>query len=162
MRPDLIKKVHDRCIEEGDCWIWQGAVAGRSKKPCVNWGGTKYVSRVVYEAGHGPIPGDMVVSNRCHNVLCVSPTCQIMITNQRSRERAAARGAYNNPARIRKLALAKRAKSWITDEMVAQIRAADTGTIAHKETGVSLGHVKAIRRGTARVDYASPFSAMLR
>ena len=155
------RKVQDRCIEEGDCWIWQGCVCGRGQRPCVNWGGkTRYVQRVVWESQHGPVKRGLVVTPSCGNRLCVSPNCLKLVTNKTSKQMAAARGAFSNPSKIRRSALTVRARSWITEEMVQQIKAARTGKEAHEATGVSLSHCKAIRRGAARASFANPFSGL--
>jgi hypothetical protein len=57
--------------------------------------------------------------------------------------------------------MTKRAQSWITEEMVARIKAAPNGKVAAELTGVSHSHAKNIRRGTARADFANPFGGLM-
>ncbi len=158
----MLGRIHERCIEEGDCWIWQGAMSGSaSLRPCVNWGGkTRYVRRLVSEM-KGVIPPGFVAVATCGRERCVSPHCVKAVTNKRSKQMAAKRGAFSNPAKIRKASMTRRANSWITEEVVGRVRTAPTAQAAHDETGVSLSYCKAIRRGCFRRDFNNPFVGLL-
>lgn len=162
-----LQAIRLRCTECGDCWLWDGALCGgyngSHRTPSMHFRGkTASVRRVVYELRHGGIPEGKVISPRCGQRLCVSPECLQALTVKQSKERAAKRGAFSNPGKNRRGAMTKRARSWITDEMVAQIRTANVASrkIA-ADTGVSLSHVKAIRRGQARRDYANPLGGLM-
>lgn len=156
-----VESLRARCVEEGECWIWQGASDGHGKPSTKHNGRTANPRRVVRElVDRKPLPPGVQVVPACHNSMCISPACCVK-TDHRGRARIAnERGAFSNPAKNRLGAMTKRAKSWITDEMVALIRAARNGPEAAHETGVSLSHCKAIRRGIARKDYSSPWASM--
>lgn len=155
--------IKGRCIEEGDCWLWDGALDGHGRPQKRHEGKTVYVRRLVRELADGkPVPRSLVVAAKCGQKLCVSPQCSVSATTKRKAQMAADRGAYNNPAKAAKMIVMKRAKSWITEDLVNQIRVAPApASRIAKETGVSLSHVKAIRNGSARRDFSSPFAGLL-
>lgn len=158
-----LETIKDRCIEEGECWLWQGSLDGHGRPQKRHEGKTVYVRRLVRELADGePVPRGLVVAAKCGQKLCVSPHCSVSATTKRKAQMAAKRGAYNNPSKAAKMTLMKRAASWITDELVQQIRMAPApASRIAQETGVSLSHVKAIRRGTARRDFSSPFAGLM-
>lgn len=151
-----------RCDEVGNCWIWNGGLDGHGRPQKRHAGKTVYVRRLVRELADGqPVPADKVVPASCGCKLCVSPHCSSITTTRQKALMAAKRGVYNNPAKLAKMALTRRAKSHISDELVEQIRSADgpCSRIA-ADTKVSLSHVKAIRRMTARRPMNSPFAGL--
>jgi len=98
-----------------------------------------------------------VVSPTCGNPMCVNPEHLQARTIAQARAAAAERGAYLNRARMRKSALTKRARSRITDETIAAIKAAKNSPEAARLTGVSVSYAWSIRVGRARQDYSNPF-----
>jgi len=154
--------IRSNCTEEGNCWLWNGGLDGHGRPQKRHKGKTVYVRRVVRELADGePVPPHLVVPASCGNKLCVSPECSCRATHKTRATMAAKRGAYNNAAKTAKQTAAKRAKSWITEDMVEHIRAAPgpASRIA-EQTKVSLSHVKAIRRGDARRPLANPFGGL--
>lgn len=152
-----------RCDEVGECWIWNGYVDSYGA-PLAYVGNRKMraVRRIVRELTDGsPIPDGHVVVAKCGERRCVSPRCSMCATEKLKAQMTAERGAFINPVRDAKVALYRRAKSHITEEMVEHIRLAPgpTRRIA-AETKVSLSHVKAIRRGEARKPLGSPFAGL--
>lgn len=158
----LIERIRERMIEEGDCWIWQGRTSD-SGLPRMNYGGRRdaMVRRLIAEERR-PIPKGWVASPRCGNPMCVNPEHVIVVTIKQARERAAKRGAYQNQRRVMLAAETNRARSHITEEMVAQIKAAPSSPAASRLTGVSVGHAWSIRAGHARRDYRNPFEGLMR
>lgn len=151
-----------RCDEEGQCWVWKGGLDGHGRPQKRHNGKTVYVRRLVRELADGePVPAHLVVPASCGNKLCVSPECSSRATHKKKAAMAVKRGSYNNAAKTATMVASKRAKSWITDDMVEHIRMAPgpASRIA-EETRVSVSHVKAIRRGDARRPLASPFSGL--
>ncbi len=158
-----LRLIHSRCIEEGDCWLWEGALDGHGRPQKRHEGKTVYVRRLVRELADGAkVPANRVVASGCGHPLCVSPACSCVATHKERARMAADRGAYNSIAKTVKTMLTKRAASWISDELVQQIRMAPppASRIA-AETRVSLSYVKAIRRGAARRDISSPFAGLM-
>lgn len=157
-----IKEIKSRCDEVGNCWFWNGSLDGHGRPQKRHKGKTVYVRRLVRELADGkPVPRSLVVAAECGHKLCVSPECSVATTTRRKAQMAAKRGAYSSPAKAAKMAVMKRSQSWITDELVDQIRVAPgpASRIA-AETKVSLSHVKAIRRGDARRPIGTPFAGL--
>lgn len=160
-RPHTVATLHSRCIEEGDCWIWQGATDGHGKPQVRHHGATMYVRRLVRELADGrKIPTGKVVACKCGTAKCVAPAHMVITNHQGRADLAKARGAYLGISRQVKMANTKRAQSHITEQVVQAIRNADSSRQAASQFGVSLSHCKAIRRGTARVG-ANPFAGLM-
>ncbi|MBX3610381.1 MAG: hypothetical protein KF871_10855 [Hydrogenophaga sp.] len=157
-----LEDIKARCDEVGECWFWNGGCDSHGRPQKRHGGKTVYVRRLVRELADGqPVPPGLVVAAKCGHKRCVSPDCSVATTTRRKAQMAAKRGAYSSPAKAAKMARMKRAQSWITDEMVEQIRLAPgpSSRIA-AETKVSLSHVKAIRRGSARRPIGTPFAGL--
>jgi hypothetical protein len=158
-----IRLLKSRCNEEGTCWIWTGAQDGHGRAQTRHGGKVVYVRRLVRElTDNKPIPAGFVVAASCGNKLCVSPVCSCVATEKERAQMAAARGAFGGAIRTRNMTATKQATSRITADMVQRIRLAPPpcSRIAH-EVGVSVSHVKAIRRGTARRDLGNPFAGLM-
>jgi hypothetical protein len=157
----LLERIYSRCIEDGDCLIWQGAVT-ESGMPFMAHGGKvkAMVRRVLYVELHGSIPEGRLITPTCGHKRCLAEHHLQALTPKRSKEIAVRKGAYKNPARHRKAVLTMRAKSHITEEIVQAIRNAPTSRAAHEQTGASLPYCYAIRDGVRRADMASPFAGL--
>lgn len=165
VQSDLVERVRSRCVEEGDCWIWQGARAGCAMNPQISINGEKlYVRRVVYEAISGePVPKNRGVSTSCRTGCCVNPDHLVMTTTRARAVTAGAEGKYSGVVRAAKIAANKRALlSPLTPEKVADIRfGGGTHQEAAERNGVSRWTVGAIRRGERWKDYSSPFAGLV-
>ena len=73
MKWDL-KAIHDRCVEEGECWLWGQGVNSRGY-PQMSFNGRRglMVRRVAMELAGRACPQGMLVEARCKNKLCVNP-----------------------------------------------------------------------------------------
>jgi hypothetical protein len=152
-----------KCIEVGNCWIWQGATDGKDR-PQIRNGLHKSRSprRVARELTDGkPIPEGAQVTSTCGDIACISPACSVISDPKTTAKMAVARGSYKRPDSDRRMALTKRAQSHITDETVQFIRNAENAKMAAAQTGVSHSYCKAIRRGDCRKDYTSPFAGLM-
>jgi hypothetical protein len=159
---DLLARLYARCIEEGDCLIWQGSVTD-SGMPRVNIDGKNgiLVRRAVYAELHGSIPDGKVITPICGHKRCLAEHHLQAMTVAKSRSISARKGAYDNPARTIKRVLSLRARSHITEEVVDQVRQAETTKQAHLQTGVSLSYCHAIRSGDRRAELVTPFSGLM-
>jgi hypothetical protein len=156
-----VKSLLSRCIEEGDCQIWQGATDGYGRAQTRHDGRIWYVRRLMFELTAGrPIKPGLVMACKCGNPRCVSMICAVETTNKGRARLAVARDAYRNADKIRRMTVTRRANSKFSDELVEQIRNMDESCAKiSKAVGMSLSHVKAIRRGTIRIDYkTNPFA----
>ena len=71
---DLATRVLSKCIPDGDCLVYSGAIL-RNGYGYMGWNvqGKSYNSlthRVVYEATYGPIPDGLVIDHLCRNRAC--------------------------------------------------------------------------------------------
>jgi hypothetical protein len=158
----LLNKIKSRCDEVGDCWLWKQGCSD-SDMPQITLGNkTRAVRRVVYAEVHGEIPDGKVVSPKCGHKKCVSPECLEAVTHKHAHQNAARRGAHSSMGKIVRTALAMRARSHITEEVVQRIREFEGPIrLICAETGVSESHAKSIRQGKARRDFvASPFAGL--
>ncbi len=71
---DLWDRIRSRCVSDGDCLIWQGAIRGLGYGAININGRNMAVHRVVYEYFNGPIPHglqlDHVRARGCRSRLC--------------------------------------------------------------------------------------------
>lgn len=158
-----LRLIKSRCTEEGTCWLWTGAQDGHGRPQMRHDGKVVYVRRLVRELADGkPIPPGLVAAAHCGQKLCVSPLCSCVATDKQRAQMAAVRGVFGGATRTRKMTATKHANSRITADMVQRIRLAPPpcSRIA-SEVGVSVSHVKAIRRGTARRDLGNPFAGLV-
>lgn len=160
---ELIGRVRAKIIEEGDCWIWQGRT-NQDAMPRMDWNGRRdqMVRRVIVQDSGKAIPKGMVVSPGCGNRLCVCPQHMKVVTVREARGMAAKTGAYRNANRSLKAAMTLRARSRITEDIVAQIKAAPSSPEAARLAGVSVSYAWAIRAGLNRRDLSNPFAGLMR
>ena len=159
-----IARLSARCVEEGDCLIWQGGLDGHGRPQCRHQGKTCYVRRVMRELSDGkPVPQGRVVAAKCGNALCVSPACSVVGTDKHRAQLAAQRGAYRSAAKFARIAVTKAKRSRFPDDVVNQVRQhPGPATAAAASVGMSLSHAKAIRRGTARAtSVRNPFAGLM-
>jgi hypothetical protein len=120
--------------------------------------GRALVRRVLWAEENGPIPKGNVIAATCGCKRCLGHLEAVTVA--RARAIAAQHGVYRNPSKHRRATMTTRAKSSISEETVALIRASDDHKEAHRQTGVSLSHCYAIMKGTARAPLASPFAGL--
>lgn len=157
---ELTKRIRARCIEDGDCLIWQGySLSGRN--PQIKYQGkVLLVRRVLWEAKNGPIPAGKHIA-----VTCSTPNCVHHIqaeTCSETQKRAGEKGMYSTPQRCAKIAATKQAQcSPLTLEQVQDIRYGP-GTAKDAALRHGVGHTTAagIRRGDRWKEYSSPFTGL--
>ncbi len=152
----LAEKLRLRCIEDGDCLIWQGAMNERG--PSMKVGGKQYSVRqaVIVNRTGKPFPKGWVATVSCKRKACLEHVV------------AMTRAAFNtklnkqaNPMRSRRVASAKRANSRLSQEAVLAIRLDDRPmAVVAAEHGISTAYGYMLRRGEFRKDYGSHFSGL--
>lgn len=156
-----LKMVHDRCVEEGECWIWKNALGQTGypiirarPHPCM------LVRRVVAVlSGRAPAPRQPVVTT-CGEKLCCNPEHLFPSTARRVGMAAARRGAFNGAGRIAKITHTKRSgpQAKLSMEIARSIRSSDKSSpVLAAEHGVHRSLILRIRQGTAWRDTAHPF-----
>lgn len=148
----LASKLAAKCVEDGDCLIWQGAMNDRG--PVLTFDRKQYsVRALVWMQRNGPIPDGKVMSVECGRRRCLE---HVQAT---TRSVLCVRSNLVNPQhRAAQIAKAKRAGSRLSQEAVQAIVMDDRHiSIVAAEHGISEGYAYMLKRGQFRRDYSSPF-----
>lgn len=159
---DLSQVTMDRVLgrtrEIGGCMEWCGyAVEGRFPQIRID-GKAQPVRRFLWKLVHGPVRGNLWISNTCENPLCVNP--DHLVAHTRSR---AMSGTTRTLVHRSKIAATKRAKSVLTIEMVRAIRASsEPNPVLAERYGITPGYVSHLRRGgVVWKDFANPYNQLV-
>jgi hypothetical protein len=161
--PITMELVREKCIEDGDCLIWQAAKSP-SGAPYMKVHG--YGSMPVRRWIAGNVLGLQIdgrmASTICGNSACVEPEHVEMKTRSKMQRDAVKRTQYHlNPVRNQKLYKAAAARSPYSKETVEKIRAAEGSqrSIA-RDFGVSFAMVNRIKNGQSHRNYSSPWAGL--
>lgn len=157
---DLVS-IKDRCIEEGDCWVWQGALSTQGIPVARFDGKTGPVRRIVGELIGLPLNGRVATCN-CGNKLCVSPSHVIAITRKKLQARTgmALRGSVSSKLRSKKIfdTKLKTKPPKLSIEIAREVRSSlETERAAAKRLGVSQYTIHAIRHNKIYKDHGNPW-----
>ncbi len=156
--PVTMEFIRAKSHEDGDCLIWDGA------KGTSNVGGVPYISVnrklipvrrwIAQNILQAKIDG-LIASTKCGNPLCIDPAHIAMKTRKELTTDAAKRTQYHkNPARNYKLALAARARSPHSPELIERIRNMEgTHKGIARELGINFTAVNRIKNGTGYKEY---------
>ncbi|MFA7291882.1 MAG: hypothetical protein WC023_06495 [Rhodocyclaceae bacterium] len=161
-----MRTIRNRCRECGECWEWiSGATVEHNKRhPQVKHAGkVLLVRRVAYEIERGPIKPALFIVPHCGNPYCINPAHQKAVTESQKGSAAAARGAFSNPARGRKIAEARRkTHAKLTMDQAVEIRHSnESGTVLAARFGINRSRVNQIRAGMGWKDYSNPFAGLM-
>lgn len=162
-----IKYIKDRCVEVGDCWIWQGAV-GASGYPITKASGVKsgcvLVRRLAVELDGRPAKPRQPVRATCNDKKCCNPDHLVPSTWSAIGKIAGASGAFSGVNRCAKIAKAKRERdAKLTVEQVQEIReSTEAQRKIAERMGVNKNVIQSIRAGKAWKDYSNPFAGLIR
>lgn len=156
----LICRIYGRCEEVGDCLEWQGARNPEGTMYLKRRGVSYNIRRLIYEDKHGAIPNGRMVTYGCGNPRCIRHL--VAATWSDMSKRLAKQGVMSSMKRRAAVANGRRKTSRLSDEAVAEIRAWDgpVPEIASKH-GISDAYAYMLRRNLYRVDFASPWAAIL-
>lgn len=148
---------------DGDCLIWGGGVS--HKAPTFK-AGDKVMSVRRWIAIHvqGKKIDKQVVTFTCQNPLCVNPEHVGVMTRAKLQQLHSDRLQYGkNPARGKKLAMSRRAKSRFTQADIERVRAwTGSQRALSREMGVNFDWINKIQRGKIWKDYSNPFAGLTR
>ncbi len=160
-----IEKIRMRCIECGDCWLWQGACEAGST-PVMRAHGKKLVRvrRHVLSLMGVMLKKNFLAVSTCAESRCVAPDHAEAWTRKRLQTRTASLTRYGaSSIRRAKIADACRARSKVTPEIVEFIRSDErSGRALALALGLSQSTVADIRAGNTWRDYSNPFMALVR
>jgi len=168
----LFDFIKDRCVIEGDCWNWQGALQSCGSTPTMHLRNpvtgkrqVMSVRRAALLEKHKDSPHVLkgkLATYSCGNAACVNPEHTHAVGRRTLQKRLVQELGYlQNPLRTQKLSKIMRDKSPLTPELVAQIRADDAPQkqIAAR-FGVSQAAISKIKRWETWKDTANPFAQL--
>lgn len=158
------RKVHtveglkERCIEEGDCWIWQGYFANGTPQVRSD-GKMTSVRKVLLELQGRAIVKTKAFAPSCGCSQCVNPDHVTQLTKSQQMARIAKKVDSKGPGRRLKLtAHARATKAKITIEIAREIRISDeSGPVLSEKYGVTRGVINRVRRNESWADNTNPF-----
>lgn len=152
------------CVEEGECWLWQGyTTAGRVPYGYLH-GKRTAVRRIVLLLRDGRALGpQQVASTTCGDPLCVRPDHIRVTTRSKQLARAWRDGTINNTLRVLRITATQRkgAKAKLSQETARAIRASSVpGTQLAPQLGVSVHLVNRVRAGKSWRELTGPWAGM--
>ena len=155
---ELIRRIRNLVTEEGDCWIWHGAMQSNSTVPMIRYGnGTMSVRRAIL-VDRGATVTNLQATYTCGNPLCVNPEHVEAVRRGTLQKRIAARRTEAEEIlRGRNIALAIRANGKRIKrslEFAREIRAAEgTQREIAQRYGSTQSEVSEIKRGLKWKEY---------
>ena len=153
--------LHERCTEDGDCWIWNLATSSGGTPKFTIKGKQVAARRTVAELIGKNIEGKLV-TNTCGNKRCICPD-HIKITDKAGLATMAAKrtGYAQQITRRKKISDKKRQTGKITLEQALEVRYSPMTLLdVANKVGISKSTAQRIRSGDTWKDYANPFAAL--
>lgn len=160
---EIIAKYRPRCIECGDCLLWQGALHHK-RNPIVKISGKVQPIRVMMLRARGlKMGGKLKSGTTCESSRCIEPSHVVRVMAETVCKQAVARTGYHlNPARNKKIALSRKHRNKVDEQMrVAILEAQGPQRAIAAKFGVSQHTVSEIKRGERFKDYSSPFAGLI-
>lgn len=157
--------IRARCIDDGGCWIWQGALAHGQPAMRLPGGRCTTVRRAVLELVKGRrIRTGRVVVAVCGCKACVNPEHLQEVTRSTVTKRAWQR-ARRQAASVAnwRIARARRAlpNTRLNEQQVLLIRASEEPcSVLAQRYGCSQSTIRRVKSGSIWRDYASPWAGM--
>ncbi len=153
MRGSLMDRVLDKSTQCGDCLLWKGGLACKGTVPTIyHEGKTANVRNALWRAMGKHIGRGCAIKTSCGEAMCVAPGHLVSKKYRKVPKSAAAKA---------KTALARRAISKLTEELVAEIRASDeTLAVWAERTGVSFSSIGYARRQDTWRPLSDPFAGL--
>jgi hypothetical protein len=150
--PDL-KTIQDRCIEEGECWLWAQHLQSGGHPTASHGGKPTLVRRRAFELGKGYLPNcrTHAIVNTCDNTICCNPDHLASITRAELVRRSYKQTrvtAMEYPARL--AARVRQGTTKLNLELARELRlneAKETAAVAAARLEVSESLVNKIRQG---------------
>ena len=161
-RQALLAAIHARCVDDGGCLRWTGALNNFGHPVMRLAQRAVLVRRVVYELQRQPLAPQQRVIMTCECRGCVEIEHMLATATHQAMMRVAARqGRLASPLRSLKTSRALRARSRWSDADIAAFRAAQ-GTVRERAErfGMSLTYAYRVHRGEKRAALASPLSPL--
>lgn len=160
---ELLDRVYEKCVPNGECMDWTGAVQSKCLSPSIRraeGGHSVSLRRYMLEVAQGKKPyHNRVVSYNCGNPKCVRLEHIGEITRSTLQERNDAK--FNAMQRLRKatrISTKARSRAKLTPEIVQEIKASsEPQRVIAAKYGIVQSTVSQIKRGVTWQDYSNPF-----
>ena len=171
-RENLINRIQEQSIEEGDCWLWQGHTKDNNL-PVINvfiegkWKCMPVRRAIKVFEGIRLLGRQHQARTSCGNQLCVNPEHVYLFQHKGSRG-ARINKHHRTPDQLVRITLAaQKHKSKLDWDKVNAIRASnETGPVLAERYGVTkstINYIKAYRNWkTGEATNANPFAALIR
>ncbi|WP_439587505.1 hypothetical protein [Hydrogenophaga sp.] len=159
-----LNDIKARCIEEGNCWMWQGPI-GKTGYPITKLKGHQapaLVRRLVVElVGRPPAPRQPVIAT-CGDRRCCNPAHLELSSPSEVGKAAAKKGAFSSLTRRAKISAGVRASGTkLTEQQAEEIRASDKPLREiSRQYGINRSGVRRIKTGETWADYRNPFAGL--
>ena len=159
----LLDRVYAKCIPNGECMDWTGAVQSKCNSPSIRraeGGHSVSLRRYLLEVAQGKKPyGARVVTYLCGNPKCVRLEHIGEITRNTLQARNYAQfNAVQRLLKATRVSVKARARAKLTAEIVQAIRASDEPQhVIAARYGIVQSTVSQIKRGVTWQDYSNPF-----
>lgn len=158
-----LETIKARCIEEGDCWLWQCGTSHGT--PAIRHNGTiVYMRRyIVTELQGVVIPARRLVSMCCGTKLCVNPDHIRVYTRAQLQTYTAKRTDYGrDPVRNARIAAKRQAQSPLDWDRVREIRSMEGSDRAiARQLGLNFSTIYEIRRNITWRETCNPWAGLL-
>jgi len=141
---EILARISDRYVEEGECWIWTGATV-QGGRPYLTINGKRIAVRTLMARAKGIWFEGHVNPSKCGNPLCVNPDHVASMPKSRHMKLLGRIGG-TDPKRLAKIQTTVHPGKKLTDAQVLEIRAsAETSAALAKRYGVSACLVSRVR-----------------
>lgn len=157
-----LESLRANCIEEGDCWIWQGS--NKKRIPWVYHEGRMVAARVLVRQLQGKPFAGLFMSCSCDESRCINPDHILARSQAEHTAHMTARANQGTVKiiRIRNLTQTRRKDSKLTIEQAREIRTSDeASSVLARRHGIDKSQVARIRRGEAWREHTSPFAGLM-
>lgn len=127
--PTILSQLRDNIDMSGVCHVWlRGHGSGSERRAVTHLRGkAEYVSRVLYEELHGPIPEGMRVCHRCDHPWCVNDQHFFLGTDADNQADKAAKNRIKGEKHSRAVLTEAQARAILSDTRTHQSIADDYG-----------------------------------
>jgi len=150
-------------IEEGDCWVWTGALQPCGSVPTMKYQGKTGSVRRFIMLDQGFRLCKRWATYSCGNPMCVNPEHTICAERKTVQLRTAAEQKHqSHPVRIKRLTDSLRKHAKLTAELAMWVRESDTPNVEIAWClGVNKTTIGAIKRNKIWKDYTpNPFAGL--
>lgn len=156
-----LDKIFSRCIEEGDCLIWQDSV-NSCGQPMVSVGGKSVAARgLVFEAAGKPLRKGHKITTSCDCRRCLKPEHVVQMTAAAIVKRACKKRGIAHRMRLAAAARPKSKLNGQTDDVLRRIHEGESQSAIALDLGVSKGAIWRLATGRSFRSYGNHFPGVV-